>query len=425
VLTAAVTERPLDNARQLSNVLHHRITSAWTLEPVGDCYTDWTPQVDDPQWGRYLATLAAAADARRDDLGPETAADPPQWAVEAFGPPPEDARELQSWERRAAIVAAHRELTGHDDPATPLGAAPPPGQVEAYASWRAAWRALGRPDADRDELEMSDGQLRMRIRGWQREQAWGPRYVANELAATIQAAETYRRTAALRAAAATTNTEADTRTRLDREAAEATALAENLDQRITELLQIDEARGYWLAHTAATRAAADRATAELSARRATDERVEQPVTAEEWLAAHHADTRAEDPHREITETDLAEVASRRSRDVHAVEQPAHREAARTDQPDIRDLAASEPGPIGEDSVRVPTANDTAESIQRAQRALAEIAQRKAADEAREAEETRAAQLARWHVDDHATERDAVEHTIDQKALNLDLAATHD
>jgi conjugative relaxase-like TrwC/TraI family protein len=419
VLTAAVAERPLDNARQLSNVLHHRITSAWTLEPVGECYADWTPQVDDPQWGRYLATLAAAADARRDDLGLQTAADPPQWAVEAFGPPPEEPRELQSWERRAAAVTAHRELTGHDDPATPLGAAPPSGQVEAYASWRAAWRALGRPDADRDELEMSDGQLRMRIRGWQREQAWGPRYVANELAATIQAAETYRRTAALRAAEATTNTNANTRTRLDREAAEGTALAETLDQRISELQQIDEARSHWLAHTAATRAAADRATAELSARRATDERVEEPVTAEEWLAAHHANTQAEDPHREITdEADLAEVANRRSRDVHAVEQPAHRETSRSDQPDIRDLAACEPSTTGEDRVHVPTADDTAESIQRAQRALAEIAQREAADEAREAEETRAAQLARWHVDDQAAERGALEHTADRKALTL-------
>ena len=38
--------------------------------------------------------------------------------------------------------------------------APGPGKVEAYASYRAAWRALGRPEIDREELELSDGQLR-------------------------------------------------------------------------------------------------------------------------------------------------------------------------------------------------------------------------------------------------------------------------
>ena len=89
--------------------------------------------------------------------------------IESLGPVPDDAQEPEEWEGRAA-VAAHRELSGHEDPAEALGSPPRPGQVEAYASWRSAWRALGRPDVDPAELEMNDGQLRLRIRAYGREQ---------------------------------------------------------------------------------------------------------------------------------------------------------------------------------------------------------------------------------------------------------------
>lgn len=42
---------------------------------------------------------------------------------------------------------------------------------------------------------MSDGQHLMRIRAFERQQAWAPRYVANELAGTRQAADQHRHTA--------------------------------------------------------------------------------------------------------------------------------------------------------------------------------------------------------------------------------------
>jgi hypothetical protein len=69
--------------------------------------------------------------------------------------------------------------------------------VEAYAAWRSAWRALGRPDADRAEAEMSTGQLRMRIRAYDREKTWAPDYVADQLAGTRQAADKHRQDATL------------------------------------------------------------------------------------------------------------------------------------------------------------------------------------------------------------------------------------
>jgi hypothetical protein len=79
ILTDAVTCRPLTDARQITNVLHHRITETTALDPVGTTYAEWVPAVDDPQWRTYLATLAAAADARRVELGQATAEEAPQW----------------------------------------------------------------------------------------------------------------------------------------------------------------------------------------------------------------------------------------------------------------------------------------------------------------------------------------------------------
>ena len=317
----------------------------------------------------------------------------PAWFVEAFGEPPAAGPERISWERRAGAVAAHRELTGHDDPDTAIGAPPKPGQVEAYASWRSAWTALGRPESDRDELELSEGQLRVRVRAYEREKTWAPRYVANELAGTRRAAETHRETAALRTAEAAT-AGPDERADLQQQAAEAAALAATLDQRAAELQVIDDARARWLAHTAGSRVVADRAADELANRHAAAEAPEPEVTAEEWLDAHDDAMRAEDLHREITE--LAD-----ERDDAPVDEDAPVE---TYVADVREVAAMEPVQADEDAVRVATAQEAAVSIRQAQRSLAEIEARTAAEAVEEAEHSRAEQLGQWHdADEQAVE----------------------
>lgn len=94
----------------------------------------------------------------------------------------------------------------------------------------------------------SDGQLRVRVRAHQREAAWAPRYVGNELAGTHQAAATHRQTAA-EADEATNLAE---RERLRAESAQAHALADNLHARAAELQAVDDVRTQWLAHTAGT-----------------------------------------------------------------------------------------------------------------------------------------------------------------------------
>ncbi|MEC3974569.1 MobF family relaxase [Amycolatopsis sp. H20-H5] len=399
VLADAVAVRDFDGSRQISNVIHGRITKNARLEPVGDSYADWLPKVEDPQWGTYLRSLADTADQRRRELGEQLAEDPQRWAVEAFGPVPADPAARADWVQRAAVVAAHRELTGHQEEDTALGAAPKAGQVEAYASWRSAWRALGRPESGRDELEMSDGQLLVRVRAWDREEAWEPQFVENELAGTHQTSEVHSRKATMRRAQADTANDKERRARLLDEAEQADALATVLDRRAAELGTIDETRALWLAHTAETRAAADRARSELDSRTVTAEDVPQ-VTAAEWNDAHNRHLVEEDAYREATnEYDLADVTKQRADDVATVtEQEVVEE---TDVADVRDIAAGEDKALGSDTVRVPSAGETAAEVERAQRALKEIQAREAAEAQRAEEEARTAEMHRRNTADAA------------------------
>ncbi|MGH8573991.1 MAG: MobF family relaxase, partial [Gammaproteobacteria bacterium] len=233
VLTTAITERELGNARSIASVLHHRIGGRVDLEPVGDSHADWVPTVMDPAYQTHLNDLATAADRRRDELSPQVAAQQPQWAIEALGPVPDNAAEHTVWVQRAGIVAAHRELTGHTADDVALPGAPPPGRVEEYASWRASWRALGRPEDVRAEAELSEGALRLRIRAQQREEAAAPPYVAKALSGTNQAARTARDAAVLLTARAQPIADTTERAALERQAAEAVGRATVLEQRAT------------------------------------------------------------------------------------------------------------------------------------------------------------------------------------------------
>jgi hypothetical protein len=460
ILVDAVADRPLEGARNLSNVIYSRIRNEHRFDPLGERWAEWVPRLDNAEWNDYLRVLARAADRRTADLGARAAAEVPGWAIAAFGPPPNDSHSREEWERQAGLVAAYREFRGHDDPVEALGSAPKPGQVEAYAAYRAAWRALGRPEVEREEFELSDGQLRLRKRAWEREKAWGPRYVGNELAGTSQAAATHRQTAALRTAEAAAAVDSVQRPRLRTEAAQATALARVLEQQAAKLQIIDDARARWLAHTAMTRVKAERSQAELDARHLDDTEPEQHITAAEWLAAHRAAVADDERHRDVTDADVtdrpddlhmavehtharasADAArgrldedrhagrpaaehgdkrdARRDRDLlHAQDpsqelrsvssdryKPARELASPTHdvpQPDLREIAAREPAPVREDVVRVPNAEETSDALAAAHRALAEIRARETLD-AHEQAEHRAVQLTRWNTDDRGAD----------------------
>ena len=253
---------------------------------------------------------------------------------------------------------------------------------------------------------MSTGRLRVRIRAYDREQAWAPDYVGNELAGTRQAADKHRHDATLWSAQATSTTEHDAAARLRDEAAKAAALTRALDDRVAQLAEVDEARAAWYANTAETRAAAERAAAELTARQADQRPEPPPVTATEWLEAHDASARAEDPYRPITgDHDLTDVAEQRTRDEREAgsAQPPP-ESAGSAPRDIRQEAAEEADADKRaarertaDTVRVPTADETAESVRQAQRALQELKYRQAGD-TRHAEDEARDEASCWHAD---------------------------
>jgi len=306
------------------------------------------------------------------------------------------------------VVAAYREFRGHDDDREPLGPAPKPGQVEAYAAYRHAWRVAGRPEIDQAEHEMSDGLHRKRIRAWEREKAWGPRYVGNELAGTRQAADQRRRTSVLRTAEADAASDPDQQAPLRVEAGQAAALAETLDARVAELEKLDDARAEFLVHTSQTRAAAEISEYILAERHAHNTEPEPLVTAEEWLAAERVAVTDDDEHREVAEHDVDDDREaprvpdgETINDVREVDATAERGRSNAvDAPttDIRDVAASEPRQRDEDVVREATVQDTVDAAARARRSLADIEAR-AIPDAQALDDERSTELARWATDE--------------------------
>ena len=77
-----------------------------------------------------------------------------------------------------------------------------------------------------------------------------------------------------------------------------------------------------------------------------------------------------------------------------------------------------------DEVRVPTADETAESVRRAQRALQELKHRQAT-EARRAQEEAQQEVSRWHghqespTTDHEARSGTANHQDDHEAFALD------
>ncbi|WP_214364959.1 MobF family relaxase [Pseudonocardia sp. H11422] len=380
VLTAAIDGRSLVDARSPAQVLHHRIMTTFhgRLTPEIESAVDLVPRDAPAGWAAWLRDRADAVDQRRYELGSQLAQDPPEWTRAALGPVPDDFVARAEWERRAGWAAAYRELAGHDDVDDPLGAAPPAGLAESATMFRAAHRALDLPEAGAEEADLSDGQLRMRVRAYERETAWAPRWVGDELDQTHQRAAKAAADAEIWTAHADAASGEAERDQLRAAAEQARAEAESLKERAAQLESADQARASWYAHTAQTRDRAERARVELGARGVDLAHPSDQVTAEEWLAVHTADQRVEDEHREISELDLAD-------DRSALDEPTS--GLETTVPDIRDhSSAADNEAVDRQPGRVPTVDETTAAVARAQLALAEIAARDAADSQREADE---------------------------------------
>lgn len=358
LLREVLEGRSLTGARSPGQVLHHRLHHRLDVDTVIGGFRDLIPSTAREEHRAWLGSRADDADARRAELGREVAETRPEWAVTALGDVPEDPAERERWETRAGWAAAYREMSGHDSDTDPLGAAPPAGLAEKHTIWRTAHEALGLVDRGPDEGRMSEGQLRARIAGWERERVWAPAAVKAQWAATSEAADAKRVDGVLQEA------HGDTRG-VDTQA-EALVLGETA----ATLEDADEVRRAWWAHTEQTRLAADRATAELTARDIDVNTPERRVTAAEWLQAHEAEQAVEDQHRpiDVLTTGVEEDVELDADDV-----------LETGVPDIRDTAERDPS---EDTApaRVPASAVAArEAVARAQEALAEMRAREDLD----------------------------------------------
>ena len=143
-------------------------------------WAEQVPSTGSADLDRYLRELAEAMDDRVRRLGEHTAATQPSWARQALGPVPADPVARLDWEQRASLVAAYRERYGYAHPADPIGPEPAKTSPEARAAWHAALGALGRVDGI-DLRGCTDGDLWLRRGTYERETAWAPPHVAEEL----------------------------------------------------------------------------------------------------------------------------------------------------------------------------------------------------------------------------------------------------
>jgi hypothetical protein len=460
VLRGAVGERSTDGLNSVAQGLHARIAKVHgdDLEPAVDEMGASGPAGGSPEYQQHLAELREAADNRRRELGTETGQGAPTWAVESFGPVPADPLERADWEHRAGIVAAHREATGWDHETEPIGPSPGLQSTERRASWHAAHKALGYPEASPEEHELTEGALRNRVAAWERETGWFPKNVDDELRVTGEAAKAHAQEAALLdakaepveaqaiasvvatassvvdlhpsvraalidAAGRQLDQAVDARDRADVEYAR----AERLEQIRQGLEQVDEQRSAAIAQATETRAAAERAKNELSRRGVPLEVEDDRVTAEEWLAEHDRATKEDDGHRVIHEEDVAdgtlsvpEAEARYSETGSSEDFERMADAVNRAESDERAEAEAQRGQaVEQDRVAevdlpkgVPSLAEVEAEVVKAEAAASEIADRasleaahhqaeqshRAEAEAAEAESREAA----WHADDTAS-----------------------
>jgi hypothetical protein len=182
VARSAIESRDLAGARDIASVLDARIRQrAYPLlpQPQGS-WAERVPQLPDPERQAYLAEIATMMDARKQRLGEHAAQHAPSWAVTALGPLPGDAVARQEWERKAASIAAYREMYGYQHPDDPIGPDPTHHSPDQRAAWHEAFLALG-PVGGPDVRGMPDGRLWLVRDTYTAETQWAPRHVGEEL----------------------------------------------------------------------------------------------------------------------------------------------------------------------------------------------------------------------------------------------------
>ena len=182
VIRTAIASRDLAGTRDIAAVLDARIRPR--IDPlVPQPHGPWirrVPNLPDPSRRTYLAQIAAMMDDRIRRLGQHTAQTAPAWAIQALGPVPADPAARQDWERKAASIAAYREMYGYDHPGDPIGPEPSHQAPDQRAAWHQAFAAFS-PASQPDVRAMPDGRLWLARDRYAAQTAWAPRHVGKEL----------------------------------------------------------------------------------------------------------------------------------------------------------------------------------------------------------------------------------------------------
>jgi hypothetical protein len=182
IIRTAITSRDLSGSRDIAAVLDARIRpriNPLLPQPQGP-WIRRIPQLPDPDRHAYLARIAAMMDDRTRRLGQHAAGTAPAWAIQALGPVPADPAARQDWERKAASIAAYREMYGYNHPGDPIGPEPSHQAPDQRAAWHQAFAALS-PASQPDVRAMSDGRLWLLRDSYAAQTAWAPRHVGKEL----------------------------------------------------------------------------------------------------------------------------------------------------------------------------------------------------------------------------------------------------
>jgi hypothetical protein len=319
----ARSDRPLEDAESMSDTLAARIRRGIAerepeQRPVPGRWQDRAAATPGPI-GEYTRELAQLMDERGEMMARAAILAPPEHALVALGPVPDETNESarRGWAERAAALGIYREIRSIPDDEMGLGPAPSREQDPvAHVAWTRAWEALGRPDQDSDHQLASDEQLRERIRQWEREQDWAPLYVGDELQrASTLSVEFHREATHARERFEAELDNHDGAETPDAVAARAEAeraerLAERYDAAEDRYQRLAEARERWAEHTAEQADAAGVAAAELDRRgQALDPASTQPAEGEQ-LPLLEADDQQQvalperlDPDRQARELD--------------------------------------------------------------------------------------------------------------------------
>ena len=182
MLRQAIEARSMDGARDVARVVDSRLRRMLgdvQPQPLGT-WSERIPDMGAPELNRYMSELAAAMDDRVRRLGEHAAQIQPSWAIRALGPVPEHPLARADWEQRASVVARYQERYGHAQPDDPIGPVPGKTSPGARAAWHAAIAVIGQVDGI-DLRECADGELWLRRGTYERETAWAPPHVAEEL----------------------------------------------------------------------------------------------------------------------------------------------------------------------------------------------------------------------------------------------------